>query len=132
MSLFSKVFDQLDHAAKPLLSAAAKWAETDGLTIVRGVEQKIKAQAPAALVATFNKTLGSSLGVTLPPGSTLSADATNLLITAMARAEAESTSGAKLRSSVLNAGIEQAVLLLKGAAGDTTTTPAPMAQMAHK
>lgn len=134
MSLFSKVFDELDHRAQPLLSAAAKWAETNGLSIVRAIENEVKAQAPGALVATFNKTLGSSLGITLPTGATLSDDATSLLITALARTKAQATSGATLRTSVLNAGIEQAVLLLKGAAGDTATAPsaAPVAAGAHK
>ena len=121
--LFSQLFNELEHDAKPLLSAAAKWAEQEGLVIVKQVQAEVKTKTPAELVALFNSTVGSSLGVSVQPGATISADAQALLTTALARAKASELSGSSLRTSILNAGIEQAELLFKGLTGDTATAP---------
>jgi hypothetical protein len=127
MSIFGHLFDQLEHDAKPLLSAAAKWAETEGLAIVKEVEAEIKSKAPAELASLFNATIGTKLGVSIPASATLSDTATDLLKTTLARVKAQEVSGSSLRASILNTGLEQALLLLKGKAGDTKTAPQPAA-----
>lgn len=123
MSVFGHIFDQIEHDAKPLLSAAAKWGEQEGLAIVREVQAELKSKGPAELVSLFNDNVGNKIGVTLPATATLSDAAHDLLTTAIARAKAADVSGTSLRASVLNAGLEQAVLLLKGQNKDTDTAP---------
>ena len=126
MSLFSTLFADLEHEAKPLLTAAAKWAEAEGQLIVKEVEAELKGKGAAELIALFNEFVAPAIGVVWPAGvTTLTAGATDLLFTALARSKAAEVSGATLRTSVLNAGIEQAVLLVKGALGDTKTAPVP-------
>jgi hypothetical protein len=124
MSLISW-FEGLEHEAKPLLSAAAKWAESEGLAIVREVEAELKGKLPGELVTLFNEYVAPTLGFVLPAETTLTAVGTDLLSTALARVKAAEVSGTSLRASVINAGIEQAILLAKGAIGDTATAPVP-------
>ena len=128
MSFFAHLFETLEHDSKPLLSAAAHWAESEGIVIVQLVEAEVKSLATPELVALFNSFIGKEIGLLLPPGANLGFEAIDLLITAIARSRAQQKSGATLRTSVLNAGIEQAVLFLKGQTGDTSVTPtAPIA-----
>ena len=125
MSFFAHLFDKLKHDAAPLLKAAAQWAETEGLGIAKEVEAELAAKAPAALVPLFNEFVAPSLGLELPVGATLTAAALGLLKREMAKAKA--SDGATLRASVLNAGVEQAALLLKGEQGDTQVAASPRA-----
>ena len=122
----SDLLHTLDHDAKPLLSAAAKYAETEGKVIVQEVEAEIKAKGPAELLTLFETTLQATFGFQLPVGTSLSSISSAgfaLLTTAVARERALQQSGSVLRPSVINEGIEQAVLLLKAAVGDTKTAP---------
>ncbi len=129
MSLISW-FEGVEHEAKPLLTAAAKWAESEGLSIVREVEAELKGKLPGELVLLFNQFVAPALGFTMPGASTLTAVGLDLLSTALARVKAAEVSGGSLRVSVLNAGIEQAILLAKGQTGDTSTAPVPVAKPA--
>lgn len=125
MSFFRKLWDQVEHDAKPLLSAAAQFAEDEGMQIVRQVALDMEAAGPEGLVVLFNKWVAPLLGVdALPPTTKVLSDvAIDLLATVIARARAQESEGTRLRVSVLNAGVEQAVLLVKGAAGDKTVAP---------
>ena len=123
MTFFRKLWDQVEHDAKPLLSASAHFAESEGLVIVKEVGKQMAAAGEAGLVVLFNQYVGPQIGVTLPANTVLTAVASDLLGTSMARAKAASALGTQLRVSVLNAGIEEALLLAKGAAGDTRTAP---------
>ena len=122
MNLFSHFLNEIEHDAKPLLLAAAQWAEKEGMTLVRELEAEVQSKG---LIPLFNETLGATLGFTIPAGATLAAEAVDLLTTALARNKAQAVSGANVRASVLNAGVEQAVLLVKGQIGDTATVPPP-------
>ncbi len=127
MSFFGRIFETLEHDSKPLLSAAAHWAESEGIVIVQLVEAEVKSLATPELVALFNSFVGKEIGILLPAGASLGFEAIDLLITAIARSRAQQKSGTTLRTSILNAGIEQAVLLLKGQTGDTSVAPAAAA-----
>ena len=93
MSIFETLFHQAEHDAKPLLQAAAHWAESVGLDLVRQIETEIAAFDQEKLAALFNLALGPSLGIQLPLGVTLAGDALDLLITALARTRAAGISG---------------------------------------
>ena len=118
------LFEGAEHEAKPLLAAAAKWAEAEGLLIVKEVKMELAGKTPAEAIALFNQFVAPELGFAIPAGATLTAVAGDLLSTALARSKAAAISGTTLRASVLNAALEQAVLLAHAAAGDTSAAPA--------
>ncbi len=123
-NFFLKLFGKLKQDAAPLLDAAEQWARAEGLAIVREVEAEIAGKTGPELQAFINGILSRTFGVLAEPvGGLLSSAAIDLAITALAREKAKLASGKTWRTAVLNAGIEEALLLLKGQSGDTATAP---------
>lgn len=127
MNIFSFLFDKLRHDAAPLLKAAAEWAEEEGLSLARDVEAELRDKLPTDLIPLFNEFVGPQLGFALPAGAAVTAFGLALLKREMAKSLTSKSTD--LRASVLNAGVEQAALLLKGEQGDAepTTNPQPTA-----
>ena len=118
LSLWKKILKD----AAPLEDAAKQWAKTEGLALVEEIDRELAAKTAPELKAFLNGVLERTFGVVIPgAGEAISQAALDLAVTALARERAKLASGASLRTAVLNAGIEEAVLLLKAALGDTQT-----------